>query len=452
MRNSILLSVLVIGVICTFLSAFAAGNIQDLIIAAENGDVRAQAALGEIYRRGESVDIDYAAACKWTKLAAESDHPVGLYNLAVFYEKGICVERDTIRAEELYRAAEGPLEKLASQGDPRACVDLGNIYESRHDDPALSEKAVQLYRTAADSGYAFAQYVLGFKYYYGSVVEKDFEEGIKRLSQAAENGCRPAQFLLGNILFNGIGEEVDETAAQHLFGNNGFNSADVETDEQQAQKWFSLAESPNTVYDHNGFSTPGDFIIPDCLPPKYKLSITEGSCGETCFWTVLSNRGEKVTQMEINRAAGSPGRGLRSYELHRVLKYYGIKSEDRINGNIVKFISKYFKIFDIFSNKEKLYRNAIEDQIIPEIQKGNPVLLGVKRYPDKVKWWDVDHFILLVGYNEETNELIFNDFTQRKRIKIEKLFNEEPGYSLVNRYHLVNYVVIDGRAGLPQRH
>ena len=441
MRNNILVSALVIGVICSSLTVFAMDNIQDLIVAAQNGDPQACGVLGEIYRRGESVETDYAAAYKWTKLAAESDNVLGIYNLAVFYEKGICVEKDTIRAEELYAEAEGPLKKLASEGDPRACIDLGYNYEYRYDDPELFEEAVKLYRIAADSGYAFAQYVLGFKYYYGSVVEKDVEEGLKWLKTAADGGCRPAQFLLGNILFNGIGVEVNETAAQNLSKKIDFNDEGVEIDEEAPQRYFSLSESPNTVYNHNGFTQPGDYIIPDLFPPKYQLKITEGSCGEACFWSVLYNRGENVTQMEINRAAGSPGRGLRSYELQRVLKYYGLENEDRIYGNTVRFFCKYFKIFDVFSNKDKHYRNTVAERIIPEILKGNPVLLGVKRYPDKIKWWDLDHFILLAGYNEETDEIIYNDFTKRKRIKVDKLFNKNPGYSLVNRYHLVNYII-----------
>ena len=408
-------------ILCPFISQ-ADNAFEDTIKAAESGDVHAQAVLGEMYRRGESADINYPEAFRWSKMAAEAGDPIGMYNFAVLLEKGICAEIDTKRAKELYMEAEAGLELSASKGDFRACVDLGNIYEMRYEDTTLYEEALKLYRTAADSGYSYAEYILGFKYYYGSVVEEDRPAGIEWLKKASENGCRPAQFLLGNILFNGKG---------------------INADTEEAQKWFALSESSNTLYEHNGFQQPGDFIIPDHQPPKYLFNIKEGSCGEACFWSVLYNRSENITQLEILRAGGSPGRGLRSYELHRVLDYYEIPHADKMYRNAAKFILKYVKFFDIFSDKAEHYRNSVHKEIIPAILDGDPVILGVKRYPDKIKWWDLDHFILLVGYNKETDEIIFNDFTERKRIKVEKLFNKRPGYSLLNRYHLVNYIVIE---------
>jgi len=80
--------------------------------------------------------------------------------------------------------------------------------------------------------------------------------------------------------------------------------------------------------------------------------------------------------------------------------------------------------------------------VIEKISQGNPIILGVKKYPDKHPFWDCDHFILLVGYNQQKDELIYNNFNKRERIKIEKLLNKSDGYSLINRYGFINYIEI----------
>ncbi len=56
----------------------------------------------------------------------------------------------------------------------------------------------------------------------------------------------------------------------------------------------------------------------------------------------------------------------------------------------------------------------------------------------------MDHFILLVGYNEDTNELIFNDFNKRKRMDAEDLLQKREGYSIVNKSGYLNAVIFTG--------
>ena len=159
---------------------------------------------------------------------------------------------------------------------------------------------------------------------------------------------------------------------------------------------------------------PGDIVIPDMQPPLEHLSIEEGSCGEACLSTVFQAHGLKLPQLLLNRAGGNPGRGLHTNELFDALNKYGIKHTARFQSGV------------------KDYGKYLQDNVIDPVTSGNPVLLGVKIYPDKFPQWSCDHFILIVGYNPGTQELIFNDFGARKRIAITKLIDTTDGYSVVN--------------------
>jgi len=71
-------------------------------------------------------------------------------------------------------------------------------------------------------------------------------------------------------------------------------------------------------------------------------------------------------------------------------------------------------------------------------------MIGVKVYPTQFPQWAYDHFILLVGYNRESDELLFNDFNNRRRIPAATLLNEDPGYSFINPFNIVFAVVFTG--------
>jgi len=71
------------------------------------------------------------------------------------------------------------------------------------------------------------------------------------------------------------------------------------------------------------------------------------------------------------------------------------------------------------------------------------VMIGVKVYPTQFPQWPYDHFVLVVGYNQSSNELIFNDFNSRRRMPAAKLLNEDPGYSFLNPFNIVFAVVFE---------
>ena len=67
-------------------------------LAAEQGHVKAQAALGDIFEFGRGVPHDYAEAAKWYRLAAEQGHAIAQSRLGHMYFGGHGVHQDNVEA------------------------------------------------------------------------------------------------------------------------------------------------------------------------------------------------------------------------------------------------------------------------------------------------------------------------------------------------------------------
>lgn len=107
-------------------SAFDAGQYAKArelwLPLAENGDVRAQHALGRMYEKGKGVERDFAQAFIWYRKAAEKDNADSQYRLAVGYAYGLGVKRDEATALSWLR-------KAANNGHKRAQKTLARAYE-----------------------------------------------------------------------------------------------------------------------------------------------------------------------------------------------------------------------------------------------------------------------------------------------------------------------------------
>lgn len=107
-------------------SAFDAGQYSTArelwLPLAENGDVRAQHAIGRMHEKGNGVPRDFAVAANWYRKAAEKGHADSQYRLAVGYAYGLGVKRDE-------SAALSWLRKAANNGQKRAQKILARAYE-----------------------------------------------------------------------------------------------------------------------------------------------------------------------------------------------------------------------------------------------------------------------------------------------------------------------------------
>jgi TPR repeat protein len=97
--------------------------------------------------------------------------------------------------------------QAATQGHIRAAFYLGTLFDSDGATVALRAKAEQWFRIAAEGGHEVAQFNLA-----SLLLEEDrggAAEAIPWLEEAASNGERNAQHLLGYCYFHGEGTKVD---------------------------------------------------------------------------------------------------------------------------------------------------------------------------------------------------------------------------------------------------
>ena len=99
---------------------------------------------------------------------------------------------DYTRALTLFRL-------LAEQGDAKAQLSLGSMYDDGKGIPQNHTEAVQWYRRAAEQGNVTAQGLLGFMYYFGTVVPQNYAEALMWLRQGAQQDDDSIQEFLGHI-------------------------------------------------------------------------------------------------------------------------------------------------------------------------------------------------------------------------------------------------------------
>lgn len=97
------------------------GNIKDICIKAEKGDVIAQLVLGVAYESGNSVKQDYKKAIMWYEKAAIQGNANAQYSLGMMYGKGQGTKQD-------YNKAFKWIKKSADQDFSDAQYTLGLIY------------------------------------------------------------------------------------------------------------------------------------------------------------------------------------------------------------------------------------------------------------------------------------------------------------------------------------
>ena len=145
-------------------------------IAADNGDLTARFALGEMYSQGEGVPRNAEAAVTWFR----RDHT---------YEQTVSVPLNARPWVEFQR-------KKADNGDARAQFDLGWLYHHGEGVPEDAGTAAAWYRKAADRGDARAQFNLG--------VMCTLREGV------------PRNLIAAHIWFGMVAESTD-SAQMSLF-------------------------------------------------------------------------------------------------------------------------------------------------------------------------------------------------------------------------------------------
>lgn len=121
------------------------------------------------------------------------DHPSTVKEALAAYDAG-----DYEKALKL-------LKPFAEEGDPKAQMLLGSLYDNGDGISYDHAQAATWYKKAATQGHLQAQTLLGEMYLKGRGVEQNEEEGARWMIKAAQQGSMEAQSQTAELYFKGIG-------------------------------------------------------------------------------------------------------------------------------------------------------------------------------------------------------------------------------------------------------
>jgi uncharacterized protein len=175
--------------------------------------------------KGINIEKNPQKAIDMFKKAADKGNPTANRSLAILHENGSesVVTRDLEKAAEYYT-------KAANAGDPQSQFRLAVAHELGMGEvdkdgkvtkviiaPNQQKTALDLYRIAAQSGMAEANYNVGMYYENGAVVDKDAEKAFAFFMRAAQGGLAQAQHKVATYYQNGVGIGRDIVAALGWF-------------------------------------------------------------------------------------------------------------------------------------------------------------------------------------------------------------------------------------------
>ena len=186
--------------------------------AAEQGDARAQTQLGLILVRGApatdmhgrtAIAPDRPAAAAWLRKAAEQGFAAGQYYYGLAHASGWGVEADDVEAVQWYRRA-------AEQGYPPAEFKLGEAYLTGKGAPTIPAVAVEWLTKAAEKDAPYAQFALGSIHESGRGVARDPAAAAGWYRRAAALRHVEAAYRLGLLHAAGQGVAADYAEAYRL--------------------------------------------------------------------------------------------------------------------------------------------------------------------------------------------------------------------------------------------
>ncbi len=176
-------------------------NIDELKKKAGNGDVQSQLDLGYMFLYGkDGANVDYKQAIFYYELAAKNKNPVALNNMGSLYFNGIGTDINYAKAIKYF-------EDAAKYGSNDAAVNLAIIYlgtDKNDKDDKIWSKIYSLLKQAQSSN-SNARFLLGYSYYKGFLVEKNYKKAFELIKQAAEDEYDEAQFVLAKLYIYGLG-------------------------------------------------------------------------------------------------------------------------------------------------------------------------------------------------------------------------------------------------------
>ncbi len=113
---------------------------------AEQGDSKAQYAVGEMYEKGRGVERDPRQAFSWYSKSSQKGNMKAEYKLGMAYLNGTGIRKNDRKAYDWLR-------KSSNKGYARAQYHLGTLYENGQGTEQDLDKALQWYKRALRGGY-----------------------------------------------------------------------------------------------------------------------------------------------------------------------------------------------------------------------------------------------------------------------------------------------------------
>jgi eukaryotic-like serine/threonine-protein kinase len=176
--------------------------------AANQNFAKAEVNLGDMYYYGRGGLLQsYLDALSWYLKAAQQDAPDAQYRLGYMYERGTGTLKDTAKAVQLFRSA-------ADHGYADAQNLMGTLYARGDDGLTQDDKqALDWFQKAAAQGNAKAEKNLGDMYFFGHGVDKDYKQAMDWYNKAADQKLADAQFRLGFMYEKGLGVDQNNQLA-----------------------------------------------------------------------------------------------------------------------------------------------------------------------------------------------------------------------------------------------
>jgi len=121
--------------------------------------------------------------------------------------------------------------------------------------------------------------------------------------------------------------------------------------------------------------------IPDVAWDPKNADLEAGWCGEACIQMALAYYGKQVPQDIIHKAGHPSTSDLEDEDMDPALRNSGLL--------FLRYSGK--------SNDLQAFLAWIQKQL----RSGHPVICGCKIYPTDHPDWDLDHFVLVTGYNSK---------------------------------------------------
>jgi len=172
---------------------------------AEQGDAKAQNALGNGYQHGFWGETDLKQAKKWFQKAADQNYVGGIHNLGIL---------EFLQGN--YKQALPYFEKAANMNNADSINMLGVYHQEGIVFEQDYKKALSYFSQAIDidADNASTLFNIGQAYYYGEGVEQDYKKAFVWLTKSANKDYSLAQIQLAEMYFSGKG--VNKNAAKAI--------------------------------------------------------------------------------------------------------------------------------------------------------------------------------------------------------------------------------------------